>query len=173
MEVFVSKPDVTLQAGFLQMLDDYDAHDPKNSSQYAAARSDFVAYVHDLHEDERGLIGVVPCSHRWLLNREGAIVGVVRVRHQLTTNFLANEVGHIGYDVSPSQRGQGLGVVALKAGLDHARELDLTQVVLYADTDNPASWRTIERCGGVLESEHYSPYYQCLVRRYRIAPTST
>ena len=172
MNVFVSKPDVTLQACFLEMLDDYDTHDPKNGSHYVASRSDFVAYVQNLHADERGLIGLVPCSHRWLVNSEGAIVGVVRVRHQLTTDFLANEVGHIGYDVPPSQRGHGLGVVALKAGLDHARALGLTQIVLYADTDNPASWRTIERCRGVLESEHYSPYYQCLVRRYRITLTS-
>jgi predicted acetyltransferase len=173
VNVYVSKPNVALQSGFLQMLDDYDTHDPKNGHHYAAARSDFIAYVRNLQEDERGLIGVVTCSHRWLVNSEDAIIGVVRIRHRLSTDFLANEVGHIGYDVSPSQRGQGLGVVALKAGLDHARELGLTEAVLYADTDNPASWRTIERCGGVLESEHYSPHYECLVRRYRIILTST
>jgi predicted acetyltransferase len=168
VNVFVSKPDVALQAAFSQMLDDYDAHDPGNGSRYAAARPDFIAYVQNLHEDERGFVGVVPCSHRWLVEREGAIIGVVRVRHHLNTDFLATEVGHIGYDVPPSQRGRGVAVVALNAGLDHARELGLAQVVLYADTDNPASWRTIERCGGALESEHYSSYYQCLVRRYRI-----
>lgn len=168
MNVYVSKPNLALQAGFLQMLDDYETHDPKNSSHYAAARSDFVVYVQNLYEDEQGLIGVVTCSHRWLVNDEGVILGVVRIRHQLNTDFLANEVGHIGYDVSPSQRGQGLGVVAPKAGLEHARELGLTEVVLYADTDNPASCRTIERCGGVLKAEHHSPHYQCLVRCYKI-----
>ncbi len=168
MNVQVSKPDSALQAGFLQMLDDYDANDPGNGRSYAAARTDFVAYVQSLHDDERGLIGVVSCSHRWLVDSQGAVVGVVRVRHQLSTDFLAREVGHIGYDVAPSQRGRGMGVLALNAGLEHARDLGLTEVVLYADTDNPASWRTIEHCGGVLESEHVSPYYQCLVRRYRI-----
>jgi predicted acetyltransferase len=173
VNVFVSKPDFALQAGFLQMLDDYDAHDPRNGSHYAAARSDFITYVQNLHNDERGFIGVVPCSHRWLVNSEGTIVGVVRVRHQLNTDFLANEVGHIGYDVPPSQRGRGFGVLALNAGLDHAWELGLAQVVLYADTENPASWRTIEHCGGVLDSEHYSPHYQCLVRRYTITLKST
>ncbi len=174
MNVSVSKPVFALQAAFLQMLDDYEAHDPENARQYRAARSDFADYVRSLLEDERGWIGVVPCSHRWLVSSKGAIVGMVRVRHQLLTEFLANEVGHIGYDVPPSWRGRGLGVAALRAGLDHARELGLAQVILYADTDNPASWRTIERCGGVLESEHHSSYYHCLVRRYSITlqPTS-
>lgn len=172
MSVFVTKPVVTLQAAFLQMLDDYEVHDPANGNRYTAARSDFPAYVRNLHDDERGLIGEVPCSHRWLANGDRAIVGVVRIRHRLT-GFLAEEVGHIGYDVPPSWRGHGLGVTALHAGLDHARELGLVQVVLYADTDNPASWRTIEHCAGVLESEHYSSYYGCLVRRYRIMLLST
>jgi predicted acetyltransferase len=173
VNVSVSKPVVALQAAFLQMLDDYEAHDPENAGHYKAARSDFGEYVQSLHDDERGLIGVVPCSHRWLVESEGAIVGVVRVRHQLLTGFLADEVGHIGYDVPPAWRGRGLGVAALNAGLDHARELGLGQVLLYADTDNPASWRTIERCGGVLESEHVSPHYGCLVRRYSITLEST
>jgi predicted acetyltransferase len=168
MNVFVTKPVVTLETAFLQLLDDYEAHDPANAGHYMAARPDFPHYVQSLLEDERGWIGVVPCSHRWLVDGDGAIVGVVRVRHRLT-EFLAAEVGHIGYDVPPSWRGCGLGAAALHAGLDHARELGLAQVILYADTDNPASWRTIERCAGVLESEHYSSYYGCLVRRYRIA----
>jgi predicted acetyltransferase len=173
VNVYVSKPAIALQAGFLQMLDDYDEHDPGNGRSYASARSDFVGYVQSLGDDERGLVGVTPCSHRWLVDSEGAVIGVVRVRHRLSTDFLAREVGHIGYDVAPSQRGRGMGVVALNAGLEHARELGLTEVVLYADTDNPASWRTIEHCGGILESEHVSPYYQCLVRRYRIILKST
>jgi len=166
--VFVSQPDVALQDAFIQMLDDYDARDPDYGSRYAAARSDFLAYIQNLYDDERGLVGFVPYSHRWVVSIQGTIVGVVRVRHYIDTDFLANELGHIGYNVPPSQRGRGFGVVTLKAGLDCARELGLERLLLYADTDNPASWRTIERCGGVLEAERYSQYYHCLVRRYWI-----
>ena len=169
MNVFVSKPDIALQDAFLKMLDDYNVHDPENGSQYSTAQSDFMAYVQNLNDDEQGLIGIVPCTHRWLVNIDGAIVGVVRVRQHLNTEFLANEIGHIGFDVPPSHRGNGYGVMALKAGLDIAKVVGLTKVVLYADTDNPASWHTIERCGGVLDVEKYSLYYQCLVRRYLIA----
>lgn len=150
------------------MLDDYERNDPENGIHYSAARSDFASYIQGLQNDERGLFGIVPCSHRWLVTHDGSIVGVVRVRHNLNDAFLANEVGHIGYDVPPSHRGHGYGVAALRGGLQHARELGLPQVVLYADTDNVASWRIIERCDGILTDERHSPHYACLVRRYLI-----
>ncbi len=91
------------------MLDDYDAHDPEYGSKYAAACPDFGGYVQNLLDDERGLIGVAPFSHRWLVGNGDTIVGVVRVRHHISTDFLANELGHIGYDVPPSQRGAASG----------------------------------------------------------------
>jgi predicted acetyltransferase len=153
------------------MLSDYDAHDPENGEFYNGARIDFASYVQGLLDEECGLNlspGLVPCSHRWLLDEEGAMAGVVRVRHHIDTPFLANEAGHIGYDVPPAQRGRGFGVACLQAGLARAQELSVPRVLLCADAGNPASWRTIERCGGVLEREFHSNHYQCLVRRYWI-----
>lgn len=151
------------------MLDDYVVHDPETGSKYAAAKPDFLAYVQNLNDDEQGLIGIVPCTHRWLVNRDGSIIGVVRIKHHINSEILASEIGHIGYDVPPSHRRKGYGVMVLKAGLDIAKEVGVTNVVLYANTDNPASWHTIERCGGVLDAEQYSFFHQCLVRRYLIA----
>ena len=102
----------------------------------------------------------------WSMARR--IVGIVRIRHNISTPFLAEEAGHIGYDVPPSFRRHGYGIACLKAGLEVARGLDLERVLLCADTDNPASWRTIEHCGGIFEKEFYSSHYQTLVRRYWI-----
>ena len=168
MGTIVSAPDFALRDAFLRMLDDYEAHDPERARHYARARDDFAAYVQWALDDERGRIGIVPCSHRWLIAADEIVVGVVRVRHNIDDAFIAREIGHIGYDIAPSHRRRGYGVRALQAGLDHARELGLDRVLLCADTDNPASWKIIERCGGVLESESFSQHYQCLVRRYWI-----
>jgi predicted acetyltransferase len=90
------------------------------------------------------------------------------VRHTVATPLLAKEAGHIGYDVPPLQRGKGHAAEALRAGLGVAAALGLASVLLFSDAENIASWRTIERCGGVLEAERYSTYYRCIVRRYRI-----
>lgn len=165
MTLSIRKPALALRDAFLHMVNDYEMHDP---TRYRHVRQDFAAYVQGLDDDERGLVGIVPHSHRWLVSRAEIVVAVVRVRHHINTELLANELGHIGYDVAPSFRGRGYGVAALRAGLAHAAELGLERVLLYADTNNPASWRTIERCGGVLAAEQYSAYYQCLVRRYWI-----
>ena len=167
----VSRPTGALQAAFWHMLDDYGTHDPRYGEFYAAARADFPAYVQSLLDEEQGINlppGYVPCSHRWLVDNDGEIVGIARVRHNISTEFLANEAGHIGYDVPPSYRRRGYGIACLQAGLARARELGLERVLVCADTNNPASWRTIERCGGILEVERHSPHYQILIRRYWI-----
>ncbi|MGD0750582.1 MAG: GNAT family N-acetyltransferase [Anaerolineales bacterium] len=169
--MITTRLNLTHRQAFLQMLADYAALDPENGKLYVRGREDFPAYVHRLADDEEGVnlpSGVVPCSHRWLLDDAGAIVGVVRVRHNIGTRFLAEEIGHIGYDVPPSFRGKGHGIACLTTGLEIARTLGLERVLLCADTDNPASWRTIEHCSGILEAERFSPHYKKLFRRYWI-----
>jgi len=167
----VSPPDVALCDAFWAMLDDYAAHDPAKGEFFNAARPDFAAYVQSLLDEERGLnlpLGWVPCTHRWLLDETRAIIGQVRVRHNILPQFLAEEGGHIGYDVPPSRRGHGYAVHCLRAGLGVARALGLPRVLLCAAANNHASWKTIEKCGGVLENEFYSNYFKTVVRRYWI-----
>jgi predicted acetyltransferase len=44
---------------------------------------------------------------------------------------MAENAGHIGYDVAPSKRGQGFGNLALAVALHEARIVGLKQVLLY------------------------------------------
>lgn len=165
--ISVRLPSFDLRDAFLRMLDDYAQYEPENGEFYSLAKTDYAGYVDRLDKDEKGIDlpeGIVQCSHRWLVVGED-VVGVVRVRHHIDTPLLYY-TGHIGYDIAPSFRRRGYGLRALVEGLNHCRELGITQVLVCADAENPPSWRVIERGGGVLENEIWSDHWDCLVRRY-------
>jgi predicted acetyltransferase len=82
--------------------------------------------------------------------------------------FLEEEGGHIGYDVRPSERRQGYGTLLLRLTLNQARALGLKRVLVTADTPNVASWRIIEKNGGVLHTEALSQQTGGLLRKYWI-----
>ncbi|WP_420323152.1 GNAT family N-acetyltransferase [Kribbella catacumbae] len=68
------------------------------------------------------------------------------MRHQYN-----EQTGHIGYGIRPSARDQGLATWVLAQILLEARALHLDRVMLVCAADNPASAKTIEHNGGVLE----------------------
>lgn len=163
------------EEAFLAMVDDYRLNDPANGESYLDGFLDFGGYASRLVLDELGINmpeGLVPCTHRWLLTDSGEIGAIVRIRHTIDHPFLNSVGGHIGYDVPPAQRGKRYSIAALLHGIDVARELGLTEVLVCADADNEASCRTIVRCGGVLEKEFLSEHWPTPVRRYwiQVAP---
>jgi predicted acetyltransferase len=60
--------------------------------------------------------------------------------------------GHIGYGIRPSARRRGLATWAVNRMLDEARALGLDRLLAVCAVYNTAPAKTIERCGGVLES---------------------
>jgi len=81
---------------------------------------------------------------------DGRIIGTVDIRHNLDNEFLSKYGGHIGYAVRPSERRRGYATQILKMALKHAKSIGLSSVMLGCYSDNLASIRTIEKCGGVL-----------------------
>jgi predicted acetyltransferase len=168
MSVVIAKPSLAYERAFIAMVADLESRDPENAAFYAGAKRGFEEYVRRLLDEERGLNlseGRVP--HRWLLD-DGAVVAVTRLRHNIDTTFLANEAGHIGYDVAPSCRGKGYGHRALQAALSEAQALGIDRVLLLADESNVPSRRTIMRQHGELESIVYSEHWRQRVCRYWI-----
>ena len=92
--------------------------------------------------------GFVPQSAYWLVDNN-RFTGRLSLRHFLNDN-LRIVGGHIGYDIRPSERGQGYGKLMLQLGLQKARELGLDRVLLTCNDDDVRSIRVIERNGGVL-----------------------
>jgi len=140
---------------FLRMAQDWRGH---GEDRYEHALRDFDAYLASIRrfEDPTQLPahlvpGVVFC----LVNDEEVVAGA-RLRLGLNA-ALRVEGGHIGYDVRPSSRRQGFGSLVLRLTLREARHRGLEHVLLTADTDNQASIRIIEKCGGTLSGGATSP----------------
>jgi predicted acetyltransferase len=111
--------------------------------------------------------GKVASTTLWLADGD-AYVGRISIRHGLNDS-LRIIGGHIGYDVRPSRRGQGLGGQMLALALPHANALGIDPAMLTCDAVNLASWRMIERCGGTREAEYM---HDGLLRyRYRLPTT--
>lgn len=82
---------------------------------------------------------------------DAEILGAIQVRHHIDHLRLSLDGeghGHIGYGLRPSARGKWLAKEMLSLGLEEARKLGIEKVVISADETNPASWKTIEHCGG-------------------------
>ena len=110
--------------------------------------------------------GWVPCT-TWLWEDQGTLQGMINVRHRLTP-ALEQHGGHIGYAVAPSHRRKGVATAMLAAVLEPCRRLGIRRALLTCDSDNPASARTIERNGGVLDREGWCESQQRMQRWYWI-----
>ena len=104
------------------------------------------------------------CLYRWIVE-DDRVLGGVALRYG--SDDYVRWAGHIGYGIRPSARRRGLGTWALVEILDEARAVGLQRALVVCAVDNLASAKTIERCGGVLESIRDSTLGP--VRRYWIS----
>lgn len=140
-----------------------------SEARYQSALEDFPAYLRGVLDGARGLDlspGRVPYTTFWLtLGRR--LVGRSSIRHHLTPD-LADEGGHIGYDIRPSERQKGYGKLILRLTLAEARKLGLNRALLTCDADNVASAKVIEANGGRFQGHGVSKKSGKLISRFWI-----
>ncbi len=96
------------------------------------------------------------------------IVGRLSVRHTLNENLL-HRGGHVGFSVSPRHRKKGYASEIFRQGLEFCRARKLFRVLVTCAEDNPASWKVIEKFGGVLENSVFDEEDQEIIRRYWVS----
>jgi predicted acetyltransferase len=175
-ELLLIEPSKKFKDEFEQMVQDYEKHgEIEYYEMYKSALDDFNKYVENLIDNSRGIglkEGWVPCSTFWLIDNTNHVLGVIRVRKELNSEFLRNIGGHIGYDIAPSDRRNGYGALILKIGLEKVKSMGINTVLITCKADNQASARIIEKNGGIFDSEILDSDSSKIFRRYWINVTN-
>lgn len=79
---------------------------------------------------------------------------------RLTLNNRLREYGeNIGYSIRPTERRKGYNKINLYLGLLICQQYGIKEVMLDADKENIASWKTMEALGGINVREFYDNKY--------------
>jgi predicted acetyltransferase len=97
-------------------------------------------------------VGKVPSTQYFLVDDSGRVLGAIAFRHSLNERLFLHG-GHIGYGVRPTERRRGYCSAMLALLLESMRDGGPERVLLTCDDDNPGSYRSIEKNGGVLENK--------------------
>ena len=111
----------------------------------------------------------VPARTYFLIReRDNRIIGMINIRLALNEK-LRKFSGHIGYSIRPSEWGKGYNKINLYLGLKVCDRYGIETVLMDADLNNPASWRTMEALGGMRVREYRDDEYAlCTVVGYKL-----
>lgn len=90
-----------------------------------------------------------------VLKSENKAVGKISLR--LGESYHSYYNGNIGYEIDEEYRGHHYAFLACQMVLEIAKKHGLKKLTLACDYDNAASYKTIERLGGVLLEEVVPP----------------
>jgi len=156
MALELAHPDPRWRGSFLEALAEFKAEDRYGYLDAATLAADFEGFVKSVRRgelrDPRLPRTANPLLTLWLVDGE-TYLGRVNFRRELD-EWQRTHAGHIGYDLRPSARGQGLGHAALRLALAYARDrLALSRVLLICNPANIASENVIRAAGGVFSGE--------------------
>ena len=144
-------PNVKYKDSYLSAVKEYQSENLINyqNLNINELEVNFEKYVEDIKSEAKGIglaDGYVPHTVYWLVDDKGYI-GRLDLRHELN-DYLRTAGGHIGYDIRPTRRKQGLGKLILKLGLKKAKGLGIKEIIITCDVNNMGSKKIIESNGG-------------------------
>ncbi len=151
--IFLTEPSTRYKEQFISAVQEFQREGCQQDYDVLHICADFEKFVQRLQEekDRRSVSpGFVPASTFWLID-DTEYIGRLSLRHELNDRLLKMG-GHIGYEIRPSMRRQGYGQEILRLGLEKARALGLSRVLVTCDEDNIGSKKIIEHNGGQFEN---------------------
>ena len=138
-EFYEFKSDIHGTGGLQRFLDNYEG------------------WLDKLQEDYKRIANEekVPARTYFLIrSSDNRIIGMINIRLALNEK-LKKFGGHIGYSIRPTERGKSYNKINLYLGLKVCQEYKIDKVLMDADKDNHASWKTMEALGGVNVREFF------------------
>ena len=86
---------------------------------------------------------------------DNKIIGMTSIRTKLNKSYY-DFGGNIGYCIRPTERRNGYNKINLYLALKVCKEYRIETALLDVDSNNPASWKTMEALGAQLDSEELS-----------------
>jgi predicted acetyltransferase len=151
--IFLTEPDSKYQDSFLAGLHEFHQEGKMLQYRFQSVSEDFERFLYYLKaQDDRTNLPPqsIAQSQFWLID-DDEFIGILSLR-QGSNNAFIRISGHIGYQVRPSKRRLGYGKHLLRLGLQKAKELGFTHVLLTCDENNLASKKVIESNGGQFEN---------------------
>jgi predicted acetyltransferase len=163
------KPSLKYKESYLEALDEFNNN---NITGFWHLFEDFrniekyLAQCELYSQGERLPKLLVPASTFWFIDNN-EFIGHTNIRHELN-GYLEKTGGHIGYHIRPSQWKKGYGTKILELALNESIKLGLKEVLITANEVNIASWKIIEKNGGVLVNTIEVKGEDSPIRRYRV-----
>ena len=132
---------------------------------------DYEGWLNKLDEDYERIpdeVKVPARTYFLIRSNDNRIVGMINIRLALNEN-LRKFGGNIGYCIRPTERGKGYNKINLYLGLKICQKYGIKEVLMDADKDNTASWKTMESLGGINIREYFdNKNAHCIVKDYKI-----
>jgi predicted acetyltransferase len=146
---FLIRPSIEYKDSFIAAVREFEKEGIRPPWNYNKLEEHFDEFLEVLMAREtEPLHGFVPQSDYWLI-AEGEYAGHIGLRHHLNAS-LQRFGGHIGYQIRPSMRRKGYGILQLQLVLPKAWELGLKRVLITCDDNNIGSYKIIEANAGIL-----------------------
>ncbi len=146
-------PTISHKSRYLDMIEEWKNFE-KPDSPWALFRGENFEEFLEITEKNKETNSLGVPATLFFFMEDADILWALQLRHHIDHPNLSMEWwagGHIGYWLHPSARGKWLATEMLSLGLEEARKLWLEKVLISAFEDNPASWKTIEKCGWKFE----------------------
>lgn len=133
-----------------ELLDINDSFDGTSRLKDATSKEEFLNTCEVKENDPSGF---VPNTLYLSIDENNNVVGMIDFRHHINHPILNDWGGHIGYNIRPKYRHNGLGTKQLALCLNKIKEFGLDKVLVTCRKNNEASRKIILANKGIYEKD--------------------